>query len=503
MPGVVDLAAMRDAVKRAGRRPRRINPLVPADLVIDHSVQVDPFGTIARLRRSTSSASTSATASATRCCAGRSRPSRTSASSRRAPASSIRSIWSIWRKVVHDAQGARRRDARLPRYAGRHRLAHHHDQRPGRAGLGRRRHRGRGGDAGPAALPADARGRRHAASRARCRRARRPPIWCSPSRRCCASTAWSGKFVEFCGAGPERAEPRRPRHASPTCPPSTAPRRRSSRSTTRRCATCALTGREPSLVDLVERYYQGAGPLPHRRHARPEFTELLELDLAHHRAEPGRAEPPAGPRGAERRCSDNFRHLRPGCISQGRSAGDSGAQSVEGADGDEPSATPHGRTVDDRMPAAAMPMHATARSSSRRSPAAPTPRIPSVMLGAGLLAKKAVERGLQRQARTSRPAWPPARASSPTICSAAGLMPYLEALVPPRRLRLHDLHRQQRPAAGADRAGDRGERPGRRRGAQRQPQLRGAHPPAGARRLSRLAAAGGRLCAGRHASTST
>ena len=45
VPCVVDLAAMRDAVADMGGDPSRINPLVPADLVIDHSVQVDQFGT--------------------------------------------------------------------------------------------------------------------------------------------------------------------------------------------------------------------------------------------------------------------------------------------------------------------------------------------------------------------------------------------------------------------------------------------------------------------------
>ncbi len=44
VPAVVDLAAMRSAMKRAGGDPQRINPLVPVDLVIDHSVQVDQFG---------------------------------------------------------------------------------------------------------------------------------------------------------------------------------------------------------------------------------------------------------------------------------------------------------------------------------------------------------------------------------------------------------------------------------------------------------------------------
>ncbi len=45
VPAVVDLAAMRDAMAAMGGDPARINPLVPAELVIDHSVQVDEFGT--------------------------------------------------------------------------------------------------------------------------------------------------------------------------------------------------------------------------------------------------------------------------------------------------------------------------------------------------------------------------------------------------------------------------------------------------------------------------
>ena len=40
VPAVVDLAAMRDAMARLGGDPQKINPLVPVDLVIDHSVQV-------------------------------------------------------------------------------------------------------------------------------------------------------------------------------------------------------------------------------------------------------------------------------------------------------------------------------------------------------------------------------------------------------------------------------------------------------------------------------
>lgn len=44
VPAVVDLAAMRDAMKNLGGNPQKINPLVPVDLVIDHSVMVDSYG---------------------------------------------------------------------------------------------------------------------------------------------------------------------------------------------------------------------------------------------------------------------------------------------------------------------------------------------------------------------------------------------------------------------------------------------------------------------------
>src|SRR5438477_7332139 len=50
VPLVVDLAAMRSAVKRLGVDPKIIEPLVPVDLVVDHSVQVDFFGSAKALQ---------------------------------------------------------------------------------------------------------------------------------------------------------------------------------------------------------------------------------------------------------------------------------------------------------------------------------------------------------------------------------------------------------------------------------------------------------------------
>lgn len=51
VPAVVDLAAMRSAMQRLGGNPNKINPLIPVDLVIDHSVQVDSFGRADALNR--------------------------------------------------------------------------------------------------------------------------------------------------------------------------------------------------------------------------------------------------------------------------------------------------------------------------------------------------------------------------------------------------------------------------------------------------------------------
>jgi aconitate hydratase len=53
VPAIVDLGAMRDAIKTLGGDPERVNPLVPAELVIDHSVQVDEFGAVGALATNT------------------------------------------------------------------------------------------------------------------------------------------------------------------------------------------------------------------------------------------------------------------------------------------------------------------------------------------------------------------------------------------------------------------------------------------------------------------
>jgi aconitate hydratase len=80
------------------------------------------------------------------------------------------------------------------------------------------------------------------------------------------------KFVEFFGPGAVACRsPTAPR--SPTWRPSTARRWASSRSTTRRSTTCAARAAASRAVALVERYCQGAGPVPHDPTPEPVFTD--------------------------------------------------------------------------------------------------------------------------------------------------------------------------------------------------------------------------------------
>ena len=82
---------------------------------------------------------------------------------------------------------------------------------------------------------------------------------------------------------------------------------------------------------------------------------------------------------------------------------------------------------------------------------------PTVMVGAGLLARNAVARGPAASGRPSRRASRPGRARSPSTSRGAGLLAAARAArLRRRRLRLHDVHRQQRAARRAGRRGHRG-----------------------------------------------
>ena len=134
-----------------------------------------------------------------------------------------------------------------------------------------------------------------------------------------------------------------------------------------------LTGRDASRIALVEAYAKAQGLFLERGAPDPIYSETIEIDLGCGRAVPGGAEAPAGSRAAEERQAG---------VRRG----------VAGDDGHED----RGRVRRRRSRRRGRRSN-TARSSSRRSRAARTRRIPSVMIGAGLLAKKAVEKGLTRK----------------------------------------------------------------------------------------------------------
>ena len=242
VPAVVDLAAMRDAMDELGADASKINPLVPVDLVIDHSVQVDAFGNERAFQLN----------------AEREfernqeryeflRWGQTAFDNFRVvpPATGIchqvnleylgQVVWS------NDDDGTL---ARLPRHAGRHRLAHDDDQRPQRARLGRRRDRGRGGDARPADLDAAAAGGRLPARG----RARRGDDRDRPRADRDRDAARQGRGRQVRRVLRARACPRwvsPTGRRSATCLPSSARPARSSRPTPRRCATSSSPAGRP------------------------------------------------------------------------------------------------------------------------------------------------------------------------------------------------------------------------------------------------------------------
>ena len=92
---------------------------------------------------------------------------------------------------------------------------------------------------------------------------------------------------------------------------------------------------------------------------------------------------------------------------------------------------------------------------------------PSAMVGAGLLARKAASRGLRPRPWVKTSLAPGSRVVTRYLATSGLLVDLETAWLPPGRVRLHDLHRQQRPPARGDRASRDRWRPGRRRGAVR------------------------------------
>ena len=138
VPAIVDLAAMRDAMREQGGDPNAINPQIPAELVIDHSVQVDEFASRLAIERNVELEFE------------RNRERYAFLRWGQGAFDDLKVVPPEHRHLPSGqprVPGPRRRvprRRRLPRHARRHRLAHDHGQRPRRPRLGRRRDRGGG-----------------------------------------------------------------------------------------------------------------------------------------------------------------------------------------------------------------------------------------------------------------------------------------------------------------------------------------------------------------------
>ena len=130
VPAVVDLAAMRSAMARNGGDPSKVDPLVPADLIIDHSVQVDLFRTEGAYA---ANIEWEYRRNAERYALLRWAQQAFDGLRVVPPGAGICHQVNL----EHLGQVVTVRDGdRVPRHARRHRLAHDHDQRPRRARAG-------------------------------------------------------------------------------------------------------------------------------------------------------------------------------------------------------------------------------------------------------------------------------------------------------------------------------------------------------------------------------
>ena len=290
-----------------------------------------------------------------------------------------------------------------------------------------------------------------------------------------------------------------------------------------------LTGRSPERVDLVERYARAQG-LWREPGDGPVFDELLELDLA------SVAPSVAGPRRPQDRVPletlrENFRTNFPNGLeasladlgaeepipgdgvveeASAESFPASDATSFAAAGGDERSGAAGRPVVADAPPVDLLAYRQVAIEVGGERVAIRTGSVaiaaitsctntsnPTVMVGAGLLARNAVARGLTVGPTVKTSLAPGSRAVTGYL-EAAGLMAPLEALgFALAGYGCTTCIGNSGPLDDGRRGRHRGERPRGRRGAVGQPELRGPDPSAGAGELPRLAAAGRRLRPGR------
>ena len=281
-----------------------------------------------------------------------------------------------------------------------------------------------------------------------------------------------------------------------------------------------MTGRTEDQLALVEAYAKAQG-MWHDPEREPAFSEYLELDLVdvvpsiagpkrpqdriplsdakigvpqgHPQLRRGAHATPCTP-SSTRPSTSPSRPAIPVSLSfaDDDASADVRRPAANGADG-RPS-----KPVDRTAPTStASSCSITARWSVAAITSCTNTSNPSVMLGAALLARNAVEKGLTSKPWVKTSMAPGSQVVSDYYDKAGRVAVSGEAGLLPGRLRLHHLHRQHRTAARGDLEGHQRQRPVGHRGALGQPQLRGPHLPRRQDELPGLPAAGDRLRARR------
>ena len=512
VPAVVDLAAMRDAITAMGGDATKINPLVPAELVIDHSVQVDAFGTreafarnaelefernkeryaflrwgqdgVPELRRRAARHGHRPSGQPRVPRAGRVRRRRRRSGTALAYPDTLVGTdshttminglgvlgWGVGGIEAEAAMLGQPMSMLIPQVIGFRLSGELHE----------------GATATDLVLTVTEMLRRHGVV---------------------------GKFVEFYGAGLANL-PLADRATIGNMSPEFG-------------STCAIfpidaetidylrfSGRPPELIELVEAYAREQGLWHDEDSEEPTFTETLELDLSE--VVPSIA----GPKRPQDRVSLTeskaaFRMALEGFLPEDSVEDEAIGESFPASDpvsthhangvGHEPEGSTGGAQVAERessqSPVTLADGTETELDHGHVVIAAITSCTntsnPSVMLGAGILARNAVQRGLKVKpwVKTSLAPGIEGRHRVPRPCRAHRVP--RGPRLPPRRLRVYDVHREQRTAARGDLRRRRRRGPGRRERPQREPQLRGTDQPGREDELPRLAAAVRRLRARR------
>ena len=301
VPLIVDLAAMRAAMARDGRPAARVEPLVPVDLVVDHSVQVDAWGSADALAKNLE----------LEFARNRERYAflkwGTQAFKRlRIVPPGIGICHQVnlefLASVATERDGAWFFDTRH-----RHRLPHHHGERHRGGGLGRGRHRGRGGHAGAADLLPDPRrgGRERPRPAAGGRHRHRPVLTVTELLR---RTGWSASS----SSSTARARPASPPPSGPPSPtwrPSTARPWASSRRTSRPCGTWSPPDAARSRWTACGAYLEAQGAFGVPRQGEARLLRGGGAGPVDRRAVGGGPEAAAGPASRSPQVKERFTEL--------------------------------------------------------------------------------------------------------------------------------------------------------------------------------------------------